>query len=83
MATGPSYDFGGTALQVVIRVNWLSSTVTGLCDRQWRCGREDILGAFDGTTSPEGLRASMSGWIQEVTTTSVDLEGLFFSKLSP
>ena len=65
MVTGPSYDFGGTALQVVIRVNWLSSTVTGLCDRQWRCGREDILGAFDGTTSPEGLRASMSGWIQE------------------
>ena len=28
MATGPSCEFGGTALQVVVKVNWLSSTVT-------------------------------------------------------
>ena len=28
MATGPSCDFGGNALQVVVKVNWLSSTVT-------------------------------------------------------
>ena len=37
MATGPSYSFGGTALQVVVRVNWLSSTVTAhsLTDPSW------------------------------------------------
>ena len=28
MATGPSCDFGGNALQVFVKVNWLSSTVT-------------------------------------------------------
>jgi len=28
MVTGPNCDFDGTALQVVVRVNWVSSTVT-------------------------------------------------------
>ena len=36
-----------------------------LCDRRWRGRRQDIFAAFDGTTLPEGLRASISGWIQE------------------
>jgi len=75
MATGPSCDFGGTALLAVVRVNglWNNLTANSLSDPSWSvvdCVTYDgavehnILAAFGGTTPLEGLRASTSGWIQ-------------------
>ena len=95
MATGPSCDFGGTALQVVVRVIWLSSTVTAhsLTDPSWSV----VDCVTDGGAVKEKIfwvplmarllqrafvRPCLAGF-RKLTTTSVDLEGLYFSKSSP
>ena len=95
MATGPSCDFVGTALQVVVRVNWLSSTVTAhsLTDPSWSvvdCVTDD--GAVEEKIfwvtlmarllQRAFVRQCLAGF-RKLTTTSVDLEGLYFSKSSP
>jgi len=95
MATGPSCDFGGTALQVVVRVNWLSSTVTisSLSDPSWSvmdCVTND--GAAEEKIFWVPLmarllqrvfvRQCLAGF-RKLTKTSFDLDGLYFSKSSP
>ena len=96
MATGPSCDFGETALRAVV-MNGLTSPVTAssLSKPFWsvmECVTEggavddsaDNLAACDGTISPEGLRVSTSVLESGVVTkTSSDLEGLHFRKLPP
>ena len=77
MATEPSCYFGGIALQAFVTGNRLSSSVTtsNLSEPSWSVAEcvtgagavddsADILAACDGTTPPEGLRASTSDWIQ-------------------
>jgi len=97
MTTGPSCDFGETALRAVVTMNGLSSPVTAssLSKPLWsvtECMTEggavddsaDILAACDGTISPEGLRVSTSVFESGVVTkTSSDLERLRFRKSSP
>jgi len=97
MTTGPSCDFGETALRAVVTMNRLSSPVTAssLSKPLWsvtECMTEgdavddsaDILVACDGTISPEGFRVSTSVLESGVVTkTSSDLEGLRFRKSSP
>jgi len=92
MTTGPSCDFGETALRAVVTMNGLSSPVTAssLSKLLWsvtECMTKggavddsaDILAACDGTISPEGLRVSTSVLESGVVTkTSTDLEGLRF-----
>jgi len=97
MTTGPSFDFGETALRAVVTMNGLSSPVTAssLSKPLWsvtECMTEggavddsaDILAACHSTISPEGLRVLTS--VLEsgmVTLTSCDLEGLRFRKSPP
>jgi len=97
MTTGPSCDFGETALRAVVTMNGLSSPVTAssLSKPLWsvtECMTEggavddsaDILAACDSTISPEGLRESTSVFESRVVTkTSSDLEGLRFRKSPP
>jgi len=97
MTTGPSCDFGETALRAVVTMNRLSSPVTAssLSKPLWsvtECMTEDdavddsadILVACDGTISPEGFRVSTSVLESGVVTkTSSDLEWLRFRKSSP
>jgi len=78
MASEPSCYFGGIALQAVITTNGLSSPVTtsNLSEPSWSVAEcvtsggtvddsADVLAACDGTTPPDGLRASTSDRIQE------------------
>jgi len=78
MASEPSCYFGGIALHAVITTNGLSSPVTtiNLSKPSWsvaECvtgsGTVDdsahVFAACDGTTPPDGLRASTSDRIQE------------------
>jgi len=97
MTTGPSCDFGETALRAVVTMNGPSSPVTAssLSKPLWsvtECMNEggavndssDILAACDSTISPEGLRVSTSVLESGVVTkTSSDLEGLRFRKSPP
>jgi len=97
MTTGPSCDFGETALRAVVTMNGPSSPVraSSLSKPLWsvtECMNEggavndssDILAACDSTISPEGLRVSTSVLESGVVTkTSSDLEGLRFRKSPP
>ena len=97
MTTGPSCDFGESALRAVVTMNGPSSPVTAssLSKPLWSVTESmneggavndssDILAVCDDTISPEGLRVSTS--VLEfgvVTKTSSDLEGLRFRKSPP
>jgi len=95
MATGPSCDFGGTALQVIVRVNWLSSTVTAssLSDPSWSvmdCVTNDGAVGEKIFWVPLMARLLQRAFVRQclagfrkLTKTSFDLEGLYFSKSSP
>ena len=81
MTTGPSCDFGVIALQAVVTMDGLSSPVSTSSLSEPSClvaecvteggavdDSADILAACDGTTPPEGLRASTSGLDSGVVT---------------
>jgi hypothetical protein len=78
---GPSCAFGGTALLAVITANglWSPVTTSSLYEPPWSFAEyltesgavhnnADTLAARDGTTLPEGLRASTSGLDSGVVT---------------
>ena len=95
MATGPSCDSGETALQAVVRVNGLSSTLTAssLSDPSWsvvECVTDD--GAVEKKIfwlllvvrllQRAFVRQRLAGF-RKLTKTSFELEGPRFRKSSP
>jgi len=94
---GPSCAFGGTALLAVITANglWSPVTTSSLYEPPWSFAEyltesgavhnnANILAARDGTTLPDGLRASTSGLdLGVVTKTRFDMGGCASGTSSP